>query len=150
MTTVELRHNHRSSPAIVEAAGALLGRGPAACRQRPGPPVTVTAAADTDAEAEAVVSLLRNWQAADGAPGAGTRTDWSGFAVLARTNAQLPPIAAALDRAGVPNRMRGRHGDLGSPESRATIALLRAEGSGFVELVADLRAELDEPDGVAP
>jgi DNA helicase-2/ATP-dependent DNA helicase PcrA len=48
---------------------------------------------------------------------------WSHLAVLARTNARLDPIAAALARAGIPHRMAG--GAREAAEARAALAELR-------------------------
>src|SRR5205814_4125239 len=49
---------------------------------------------------------------------------WSHVAVLARTNAQLAPLAAALDAAGVPHRA-GAPALLDRPEVRAALEGLR-------------------------
>ncbi|MGH9097877.1 MAG: ATP-dependent helicase [Acidimicrobiales bacterium] len=100
MEVLRLDENHRSTPQVVAAASAALGRavhgvprasGPA------GPMPVVTAFEDETAEAEGVASRLL-------AELEGGRA-WSELAVLARTNDQLSVISAALTRSGIPFRM---------------------------------------------
>jgi len=97
---VRLDDNHRSSPQVVAAAAAVLGRqaGPTAVRSsRPdGPLPNLRSFPSEDAEAAGVASELRQARSQGLA--------WESMAVLARTNAQLSVVSAALSRAGVPFR----------------------------------------------
>jgi DNA helicase-2/ATP-dependent DNA helicase PcrA len=100
MEVVRLDQNHRSSPQVVAAAAAALGR--AACPPPrsvvgDGPMPVVTAYDDDTAEAEGVASALAE-RSAEG-------LRWSDQAVLARTHDQLAVVRAALTRAGIPHRM---------------------------------------------
>jgi len=92
-----------SGPAAPTSAGEAPSRaaaaspGPGSSRP-PGPLPTLTGHADPDAEAAAVAEAIRQ----RGGPG----HPWAGMAVLARTNARLAVVAAALTQAGVPWRLR--------------------------------------------
>ena len=100
MDVVRLDENHRSTPQVVAAATAALGRtlsAPPSSVADDGPMPLVTAFDDDDAEAEAVVASLLD-RSENGAA-------WSDQAVLARTHDQLATMARALARAGVPHRM---------------------------------------------
>ncbi len=103
MTTIVLRANHRSTERIVEVANAALGSRGHRIEARPGGATPIVRDYDDDlAEAEGIVALLARLRR----PG----QSWSQTAVLTRTNAQLQPIADALEAAGIPNRLAG--GDL--------------------------------------
>lgn len=98
---IHLTDNHRSTPEIVTLAEAIRppGERPQLVSTRlPGPVPALVAHADATAEADRV--------AADLAARRASSSPWSGMAVLARTNARLRIVAAALDRAGVPWRLR--------------------------------------------
>jgi DNA helicase-2/ATP-dependent DNA helicase PcrA len=100
MEVVRLDENHRSTPQVVAAATAALGRtltAPPRSVAEPGPMPVVTAFDDDGAEAEAVVASLLE-RSEDG-------TSWSDQAVLARTHDQLATMGRALARAGIPHRM---------------------------------------------
>ena len=100
MVVERLDENHRSTPQVVAAATAALGRtltAPPRSVAESGPMPVVTAYDDDAAEAEAVVALLLE-RAEDGTP-------WSDQAVLARTHDQLATVGRALARAGIPHRM---------------------------------------------
>ncbi|MBF6556524.1 MAG: ATP-dependent helicase [Acidimicrobiales bacterium] len=100
MDVVRLDENHRSTPQVVAAATAGLGRTvapPPRSVAADGPMSVVTAYDDDRAEAEGVVSLLMG-RSEDGQP-------WSDQAVLARTHDQLATIGRALARAGIPYRI---------------------------------------------
>ena len=100
MEVVRLDENHRSTPQVVAAATAALGRTltpPPRSVAEPGPMPVVTAYDDDGAEAEAVVASLLE-AADDGTP-------WSDQAVLARTHDQLATLSRALARAGIPHRL---------------------------------------------
>ncbi|HEX3980998.1 MAG TPA: ATP-dependent helicase, partial [Acidimicrobiales bacterium] len=113
MEVVRLDENHRSTPQVVAAATAALGRSataPPRSVAEAGPMPVVTAYDDDTAEAEGVVSLLLE-RAEDGA-------SWSDQAVLARTHDQLATVARALARAGIPHRVAP------GPESSAATAVV--------------------------
>ena len=101
---VRLQRNYRCAPAVVAAGAAALAAGEhvddaIAVRPDTGG-VALLEAADPSAEAALVAGRLRLARV----PGA----KWSSMAVLARTNAQLEPIAAALDASGIPYSLPGR------------------------------------------
>ncbi len=100
MAVVRLDENHRSTPQVVAAATACLGRAvtvPPRSSAEDGPMPVVTAFEDETAEAEGIVSSILEG-AEDGMP-------FSDRAVLARTHDQLSQIGKALERAGVPYRV---------------------------------------------
>ena len=100
MEVVRLDENHRSTPQVVAAATAALGRAisiPPRSVAADGPMPLVTAFDDDEAEAEAVAASLLD-RSEDGAA-------WSDQAVLARTHDQLATMGRALARAGIPHRM---------------------------------------------
>ena len=151
MVVERLDENHRSTPQVVAAATAALGRtltAPPRSVAEAGPMPVVTAYDDDAAEAEAVVALLLE-RAEDGAP-------WSEQAVLARTHDQLATVGRALARAGIPHRMApgpesppgdtapgGAGGDTardggGGPRGRGTGG---GGGAGAVELATFHRAK---------
>ena len=97
---VHLETNHRSAAPVVRVAAAALGKdGPPPSARAEGPLPTVVCLGDDEAEARWVAR--RTWLAHR--PG----RRWSSIAVLARTNAQLVRIAAALDAEHVPHRFSG-------------------------------------------
>ena len=109
MEVVRLDENHRSTPQVVAAATAGLGRAasvPPRSLADDGPMPVVTAFDDETAEAEGVVSLILE-RSEDGRA-------WSDQAVLARTHDQLALMGRALARAGIPYRIAP------GPESPAT------------------------------
>jgi DNA helicase-2/ATP-dependent DNA helicase PcrA len=100
------------------------------------------------AEATAIARAVRDHHP----PGA----RWASQAVLARTNAQLAPIAEALKAAGIPFRVRGGGGLLDQPEVKAMLRDLRSASAPFHTALTDLgltfgdRPELaHNPDAVA-
>jgi DNA helicase-2/ATP-dependent DNA helicase PcrA len=97
---VRLPVNHRSTPAVVDAGMHVLRTSgqaaDAVAAREDGPPVAIHAAADPQAEAQLVARLARDLD-----PGVVRRGD---VGVVARTNAQLPALAAALEAAGLPVR----------------------------------------------
>ncbi|MBO0684052.1 MAG: ATP-dependent helicase, partial [Candidatus Dormibacteraeota bacterium] len=123
--TQALGRNHRSSPAIVDAARALIERNPdrvpkplEASPGRPsGPRVEVWACGSGADEAAAVVEEIGRLRAS------GTSLDE--IAVLCRTHAVARPFALALGAAGIPFRQPGGQGLYSQPEVRDVIAYLR-------------------------
>ncbi|HXQ59467.1 MAG TPA: ATP-dependent helicase [Acidimicrobiales bacterium] len=139
-TVLRLDANHRSTPQVIAAARAVLDTpGPASsvagsdlvCSgERPDGPVPEVRGFDDDSEeANAVARWLRQMHR----PG----RPWSQLAVLARTNARLTPIAAALDRHGIPCRTGPAR--VGA-EMAEIIAVLRADrpGRALRSALADL------------
>jgi len=105
MTILRLEENHRSSPQVVEFAGAVLGRsagnsGRGQTSSRADGPVPRLSELTSEAE-EAAWVAREVWRARR--PGRG----WSAIAVLARTNAQLQLLAEAFGQARIPHRMAG-------------------------------------------
>jgi ATP-dependent DNA helicase UvrD/PcrA len=101
-TILHLRRSHRSSPQIVTLGHAVLtGRideAPTAS-QPDGPRPSIHHFDDARAEAAGVTVLAREARRPGGR--------WSAVAVLARTHAQLVPVAEAMANSGVPSRRRG-------------------------------------------
>ena len=139
---VRLATNYRSTPQVVATASAVTdgdGRRDGAVRSvRADGPVPSVRCYPTDrAETEGVVRGVRSAHR-PGAP-------WRHIAVLARTNAQLAPLEAALVAAGVPHRCRGG-AFLDRPAVESGMRALRAGGPGvpFASRVRDLIAMADE------
>lgn len=95
---VRLDDNHRSTPQVVAAATAVLGRQGSELRSsRPdGPLPQLRSYPSDEAEAAGVASGLLSAH--------GRGLSWAALAVLARTNTQLEVLGQALARAGVPFR----------------------------------------------
>jgi DNA helicase II / ATP-dependent DNA helicase PcrA len=100
-TVLDLTRNHRSTEPIVAVASTLLEDGLTGITPaREGGPLPLVRVYDTDAlEAEAVASWLISEHSGN--------TPWRSMAVLARTNAQLEIVAAALTRRDIPFDRRG-------------------------------------------
>ena len=146
---VTLDRNYRSSPQILALANRLLAsegrRKRLVATQPAGPLPTIRRCADGDAELALITATIRRL-IDDGTPPAG-------IAVLVRINAQVPPIEAALTRAGIAFRVRGQR-FFERPEVRQALRLVRrlpaaARGDGLVDaLEARLRSDLGfDPDG---
>ena len=106
-----------------------------------GPAPTVTAFDDDAAEAAGIARWI-----ADRHIG-GVR--WDSFGVLARTNAQLTDIAAALEARGIPCRLGGQRSPfLQLPAVQQMLERFRADGDRFSTAVEDMRADaLDAAQG---
>jgi DNA helicase-2/ATP-dependent DNA helicase PcrA len=148
---VTLDRNYRSSPEILALANRLLaaeGRRKRLLATRPsGPKPTIRRCADGEAELVLLVETIR--RLIDGG------TSRAEIAVLVRINAQVPPLEAALTKAGIAFRVRGQR-FFGRPEVREALRLLRrlpaaARGPEVADaLEARLRADLGfDPDGNA-
>jgi DNA helicase-2/ATP-dependent DNA helicase PcrA len=98
---LRLDTNYRCTPEVVAAGRHVLSciaEPPPVRSARPeGAPVTVLRFPDETAEAAGIAALVRTLRPPGG--------QWSSIAVLARTNAQLPPILAELHRRRVPARL---------------------------------------------
>lgn len=135
---LRLRTNYRCAPAVVAAAGGVLtltGRHDDTAPIRPpGPSIVLLGAPDEHAEARAIARRAHELRRVGGR--------WRSIAVLARTNAQLAPIAAELAASGVPTALTARSRpdddelrtlladarELGSPEALRTWATDLASG----------------------
>jgi DNA helicase-2/ATP-dependent DNA helicase PcrA len=143
-TVVHLGHSHRSSPQIVAFGHAVLAGtadGTPSATRPDGPTPRLHHFADARAEATGVVRLVREARRPGGR--------WSSIAVLARTHAQLLPIADAMAVAGVPHRARGTGLDgYADPASRTTLAELRTvTGRGSLrEWLDDAAAEASDEE----
>jgi DNA helicase-2/ATP-dependent DNA helicase PcrA len=117
-TVLRLDANHRSSPQVIAAARAVLGSGEGEPGDRPDGPVPAVAGFDDDAEEAMAVARWLRVMHRPGRP-------WSHLAVLARTNARLAPVAAALRSTGIPFRVGS------APEAPAEIrAVIDLLGAG--------------------
>jgi DNA helicase-2/ATP-dependent DNA helicase PcrA len=101
---ITLDRNYRSSPEILVLANRLLasdGRSKRLVATQPSGPVpTIERRMDADAELAAIVASIRRLTEQGTAP--------AEIAILVRTNAQIPPIEAALTRARIPFQVRGQ------------------------------------------
>jgi len=115
-TIFSLPNNYRCSPHIVAAArhvAHFTGQDVDVHATRDsGDPVRVFGFADEASEAEGIASILWRY-----APTAGA-SPWTSVAVLVRTNAQIPAIAAALAKHGIPV-----HSARPAPEVQAAVEL---------------------------
>ncbi len=131
-TVVRLGTTHRSTPQIVSFGHAVLTGaregGPTASRPD-GPRPRVHRFDDRAQEAAGVAALVRTLRRPGGR--------WSAVAVLARTNAQLEPVAGALAASGIPARRRGAE-EVDPALAPFTAELRSVTGRG------SLRAWLDE------
>ncbi|HXQ75583.1 MAG TPA: ATP-dependent helicase [Acidimicrobiales bacterium] len=139
---IRLDANHRSTPQVIAAARAVLphgGDGDGVTGARPDGPVPTVIGFDDDADEAAAVARWLRVMHRPGRP-------WSHLAVLARTNARLGPVAAALQRAGIPFRVGT--GPRAGAEMRAVLGALRAMPSG--RPLRSALADLSVPDGTVP
>ena len=141
---LHLRTNFRSTPEICEAAGRVLGREPQPAVRPSGPAPTVTECSEED-EAAVLARRVRSSRR-PGAP-------WGHQAVLARTNAQLPPLRQALERQGIPVATKGGANPLEHPAVRDLVASWAA-GASLRAAVIDARSDRPEigagPAGADP
>ncbi len=109
---VRLDDNHRSTPQVVAAAGAVLGAG-AMRSSRPDGPVPAVVGYPTEvAEAAAVAAAV-----ADRRPHG---LAWAEMAVLVRTNAQVDVLASELAGGGIPHRVAAGAAVVGDVTGGAT------------------------------
>ncbi len=138
ITILRLDRAYRSSEAITYAARAVLGDDPqpadGGTGPTGGPAPTVHGFADEQAEAHGVARLARE---------AGVGRSWSQIAVLARTNAQLPTLRAALAAARIPVAAPGAW--LDHPAVRRALDDA-AEAESVPSWLGDLTTSLHDPD----
>ena len=97
VAVVNLQTNFRSTPEVLSAAAQVLDREPQPAVRVAGDAPTVTATTG-DNEGTALAQAVRARRQVG--------ASWREQAVLARTNAQLPILQAALKASGVPTRSR--------------------------------------------
>ena len=136
---LHLRTNFRSTPEICEAAGRILGREPQPAVRPPGPAPTVAECSEED-EAAVLARRVRSLRR-PGAP-------WRHQAVLARTNAQLPPLRRALESQGIPVAARAGASPLEHPAVRDLVTSWDA-GASLRTAVIDARSDRHEIIGAA-
>ena len=136
---LHLRTNFRSTPEICEAAGRILGREPQPAVRPPGPAPTVTECSEED-EAAVLARRVRSLRR-PGAP-------WRHQAVLARTNAQLPPLRRALESQGIPVAAKAGANPLEHPAVRELVASWEA-GTSLRAAVIDARSDRHEIIGAS-
>ncbi|MGD9704779.1 MAG: UvrD-helicase domain-containing protein [Acidimicrobiia bacterium] len=120
---VRLRSNYRCAPAVVTAAAQVLGTAghtdDSRAARPDGPAVELLGSPDESAEAAAIARRVRDLRPPGGR--------WRSIAVLARTNQQLGPLAAALGAAGIPANL----GQRAHASDDADRRLLLAEARGM-------------------
>lgn len=115
---VELVRNYRSGTAIVSLANSVLDRQPiVAARQAPGTLVRLQTESSIS-EAAAVSARIARSIASGIEPAA--------IAILARTNAQLADVTAALATAEIPTQANSGTGYWQQPEVKQCLLMLRA------------------------
>jgi DNA helicase-2/ATP-dependent DNA helicase PcrA len=126
---ITLSRNYRSSPEILALANRLLaaeGRRKRLVATMPtGPVPSIERLADGEAELAHLVATIRRLTREGSAGVAGSVTvSAAEIAILVRINAKIPPIEAALTRAGIPFRVRGQR-FFERPEIGEALRLLR-------------------------
>jgi DNA helicase-2/ATP-dependent DNA helicase PcrA len=131
---VSLATNFRSTPEVLGLANRVLAAGRVAPDERPagqspattkrlvasldgGPPPAIAGFASDEDELAAMTRAIRELASAG--------TPFGEMAVLVRTNAQLPPIEAALGAAGIGFHVRGE-GFFARPEVRRAVVVARS------------------------
>ena len=131
---IHLRTNFRSTPEILAAAARVLDIEPQPAARPPGDEPSVRRL-DAESEAVAIARSVRG-RHKPGAP-------WRHQAVLARTNAQLPAVRTALERAGIPVRSRGDGALLRRPEVMELIDTWHGD-QPLSNVLADATTELPD------
>jgi DNA helicase-2/ATP-dependent DNA helicase PcrA len=126
---VRLDDNHRSSPQVVAAAAAVLGRqctNDMRSSQPDGPLPRLCSFPSEEAEAAGIATQMREARSRG--------LSWDDMAALARTNSQLVAICGALARAAVPFRAVVPNEEASAPEGAEA-----AEGRQAGEHKSDVR-----------
>jgi ATP-dependent DNA helicase UvrD/PcrA len=147
---IALDGSYRSTPQILGAAADVLRAAGAGDREvraarGDGPAVLLERHPTDSDEAIAIARAVRDRR--------GPRARWSAQAVLVRTHAQIPLVAEALRRVGVPHRVRGSDALLDRREVKAALDLLRRSGGTLAACLPDLGALAvgdDDGDGDGP
>lgn len=144
---VALDDNYRSTPQILTMASAALeGKSGKLIPHKADGPVPVLTSYPSDlAEAAGVAQAIKLAHRGGG--------KWAHQAVLVRTNAQLVTLEQALVDAGIPVRVRGGSGPLGSKEVKDTLRSLGRPGVNLQVSLAELDNSLaygDSSEGDTP
>jgi DNA helicase-2/ATP-dependent DNA helicase PcrA len=144
-TVLRLDDNHRCTSPVVEIARAALGdlSGSEQIRSAREDHETVVAINDFPDDAAEAIAVAR-WLRERHRPGRA----WGSLAVLARTNARLDQVAAALERAGIPYSTRGPSV---RAQEQAVISSLRAmpRTTPLRTALAELASTQDDLDWLA-
>jgi DNA helicase-2/ATP-dependent DNA helicase PcrA len=137
---IELLGSYRSTPSILAAAGDVLriagvGGREVRARRPDGVPPRLERHSGERQEARAIARAVRDRR--------GPQAAWSSQAVLVRTHAQIPLLAEALRRAGVPHRVRGTDAILEHRSVRDALDLLRRGDGPLGDCLPDLAALAD-------
>ena len=149
-TVIELNDNYRSSPQILTvAAASLAGQGRLNPHRGKGPVPTITGYGNDKAEAAGIAARVKKAKS--------ITEKWGAQAVLVRTNAQLLPIEQELTALGIPVRVRGGHGPLGTQEVKSELRSLGRPGIDLPQALASLDESLEpqlgddgEPEALVP
>lgn len=139
--TVKLGFNYRSTPEIIEAGHAVLPR-PDREAETPkttnpsGSTPSINIYEDDQAEALGLARSIRD--------AAGPKQAWSQQAILVRTNAQVAVIAAALEKAKIPHRVRGQAQLTEQPEVRELLDEMQKDNRLLSDTTKLLSAAIDE------
>ena len=137
---LHMRTNFRSTPEVMETAGRIMGRSPQPAVRPPGDDPTVTVC-DGAQEAAVLARAVRHRHR----PG----SSWRRQAVLARTNAQLAPLRAALLRQNIPVATATESSLVRRPEIEALLDAW-TPGAGLAACAADTRQWLRNPGDAGP
>ncbi len=139
-TVIDLRDNYRSSPQILTLARAALGTSKGLEPHRgDGPVPDIRSFPDDAAEAAGIVDAIRHAHSV-------TR-QWRHQAVLVRTNAQLAVLEQALSGAGIPAKVKGGAGPLGTPEVKTELRALTQPGRDLQIMLAQLDEAIEGDEG---
>ncbi len=137
---VELLDNYRSTPQILTLARAALGTGKGLEPHRgDGAVPEIRSYANDVAEADGIAEAIRHANSV-------TRP-WRDQAVLVRTNAQLVVVEQALTAAGIPARIKGGAGPLGTPEVKTELRVLTQPGRDLQYLIGELDSAIEGEAG---
>jgi DNA helicase-2/ATP-dependent DNA helicase PcrA len=131
---IKLDSNYRSSPEIVRAANAVIGKTQTGSAQESAPTKIFSAEyKNEEDEALGIASHLRSVREPE--------TSWSRYAVLTRTNGQLLTIARHLEIQKIPYRLRGSNELLKLPQVNNLIDQLATSGASFSTTLSDLSTD---------
>ena len=137
VATLSLKANHRSHPAIVEAANAILDRPLEQNVEGTKSEYLPTKSwfkSEQD-EAQGIARYLKDLRT----PG----TNWSGHAVLTRTNKQLEIISQVMTEFRIPHRLRGQGGIFNLADVKKIVDHLSSSASNFSSMASDFLTEVD-------
>ena len=131
---IKLGKNYRSSPEIVRAANAVIGKIQMGIEQESAATkITSAGYKNEEDEAQGIAHHLRSVRQPE--------TPWSRYAVLTRTNGQLLTIAKHLETLKIPYRLRGSNELLKLPQVNNIIDQLTTSGASFSTTLSDLSTD---------